>query len=355
MLGARPFYAEIAAGAAAFQRGPQGKTVFIRAVRRLLARFSPDLWEQDAHFNKVSALRGAVEEDIDAINRAKTEAALKKQIEAARKNALKLESEGMAELIPIAQIRRAAAWSHLAPFGRRKFMLLENADRMQEGARNALLKLLEEPPASLTITLTTARPGALLETIRSRLRPYRFVQRSAALESQLIQRLFDEQSDKSLGEYLDSFMPVSAEALRGLAAFLGASIAYRTAQILRRGSADLPDELVAFGKISAPIAEKAGLGRPEADIKTLTAVIMEHAAGFEPRSLFQRFLASLLSLVSQSAAESCGGGPNLGRDMWRVRAGEAAAAVGTYNQSPALALERLASAVPRDFARQFGA
>ena len=354
LLGSRPFYAEIVASAAAFQRDTTtGQTLFIHSTRKLLARFSPDLWEEDAKFNKISAYIVALGEDIDALKVAKTEAAVKKRVDSILKNALKLESEGMSDLIPIAQIRRAAYWSHLAPSGKRKFLLLENADRMQEGARNSLLKLLEEPPASLTIVLTSAREGVLLPTIRSRLRPYRFIQRPPELEAQVIQGLFHEESAKGIGAYLDSFLPVSTERLQALAAFLAASIALKTVRLLRRNALPLPEELVALGKISAPIAEKAGLGRPEDDTKTAIAKVIDGAGGFELRSLFLQFLSSLLALVSESAAGECTNTPNIGRDIWRTYTGEAANAVGTYNQSPALALERLMSALPDELVRNF--
>ena len=57
--------------------------------------------------------------------------------------------------------------------GARKVIVIGNAERMvpQEGAdaaANAFLKLLEEPPADVTIILTSSAPGALLPTIRSR-------------------------------------------------------------------------------------------------------------------------------------------------------------------------------------------
>ena len=55
----------------------------------------------------------------------------------------------------------------------RKVFIIGDAEQMvsQEGsdeAANALLKLLEEPPANTTIVLTSSEPGALLPTIRSR-------------------------------------------------------------------------------------------------------------------------------------------------------------------------------------------
>ena len=56
---------------------------------------------------------------------------------------------------------------------RRSVFVVGNAERMvaQEGAdmaANAFLKLLEEPPAGMTLILTTSEKGALLPTIRSR-------------------------------------------------------------------------------------------------------------------------------------------------------------------------------------------
>ena len=82
-------------------------------------------------------------------------------------------SEGTAGIfvyIVNAIVHRAAMSPAMA---RGKVFIIGDAERMvaQEGsefAANALLKLLEEPPADTTIVLTTSEPGALLPTIRSR-------------------------------------------------------------------------------------------------------------------------------------------------------------------------------------------
>ena len=52
--------------------------------------------------------------------------------------------------------------------GNRKFGVINDADRMNTEAQNALLKTLEEPPEDTTMILTTANPEALLPTTRSR-------------------------------------------------------------------------------------------------------------------------------------------------------------------------------------------
>jgi DNA polymerase-3 subunit delta' len=52
--------------------------------------------------------------------------------------------------------------------GRRRVMRVVAADMMNVAAQNALLKLLEEPPASVVWLLEVERDTALLETVRSR-------------------------------------------------------------------------------------------------------------------------------------------------------------------------------------------
>lgn len=55
-----------------------------------------------------------------------------------------------------------------------RVVVVRDAERVVEQAQNALLKMLEEPGASVLWILTTARPASLLATIRSRMVPVRF-------------------------------------------------------------------------------------------------------------------------------------------------------------------------------------
>ena len=52
--------------------------------------------------------------------------------------------------------------------GGRRVVIVDSADEMNTSASNALLKLLEEPPADVTLLLISHQPSALLPTIRSR-------------------------------------------------------------------------------------------------------------------------------------------------------------------------------------------
>ncbi|MBQ2697864.1 MAG: hypothetical protein IJF59_04225, partial [Clostridia bacterium] len=71
--------------------------------------------------------------------------------------------------LKVEQIRALRETARLAPMGgSRRVALIESADLMTPQAQNALLKLLEEPPAHLVFLLTAVRAGALLPTILSR-------------------------------------------------------------------------------------------------------------------------------------------------------------------------------------------
>lgn len=58
--------------------------------------------------------------------------------------------------------------------GRARIVIVREADELSVSAANALLKTLEEPPPRTHFVLLTAKPGELLDTIRSRTLPVRF-------------------------------------------------------------------------------------------------------------------------------------------------------------------------------------
>lgn len=55
-----------------------------------------------------------------------------------------------------------------------RFFIIDDAEKMNDAAANALLKTLEEPPATTYVFLITSRPDSLLPTIRSRCQTIRF-------------------------------------------------------------------------------------------------------------------------------------------------------------------------------------
>jgi len=77
--------------------------------------------------------------------------------------------------IKVDQVREAIDRAAYRPFeGRRRLVMVDEADALQSEAQNALLKTLEEPPAASVFVLITARPDVLLPTVRSRCQRIRF-------------------------------------------------------------------------------------------------------------------------------------------------------------------------------------
>jgi DNA polymerase-3 subunit delta' len=64
--------------------------------------------------------------------------------------------------------------------GKAKVFIIEEADKLNDAASNALLKTLEEPSANTHLILITARPASLFSTIRSRCQIVRFAPIAAA-------------------------------------------------------------------------------------------------------------------------------------------------------------------------------
>lgn len=73
------------------------------------------------------------------------------------------------------------------PFeGRLRAVIINEADALVSAAQNALLKTLEEPPSASVFMLVTARPDALLATVRSRCPRLRFQPLSADEVAQVL-------------------------------------------------------------------------------------------------------------------------------------------------------------------------
>jgi DNA polymerase-3 subunit delta' len=83
--------------------------------------------------------------------------------------------------IKIEQIRDVVERAGYRPFeGRRRVVIVDEADALVQAAQHALLKTLEEPPSASVFVLVSSMPDALLPTVRSRCPRLRFGPLSAA-------------------------------------------------------------------------------------------------------------------------------------------------------------------------------
>ncbi len=80
----------------------------------------------------------------------------------------------LSQVISVEQARELKKFFQLsAADGGRRVVIIDSADELNTAAANAILKVLEEPPAKTTLLLISHRPTGLLPTIRSRCRDLR--------------------------------------------------------------------------------------------------------------------------------------------------------------------------------------
>jgi DNA polymerase-3 subunit delta' len=161
--------------------------------------------------------------------------------------------------------------------GGRRVVIVDCADEMNVNAANALLKMLEEPPARTTLLLISHRPSGLLPTIRSRCRTLRLSPLSA------------EDMSRAL-EQAGAAMPGNAGHLTALAAgSVGAAL-----RLTALGGLDLYAELIAL------LATLPRLDRPRA--LALAEAAAQRGAGDRFELLLDLIDTALARLARTGAA-----------------------------------------------------
>src|SRR5262249_42880354 len=131
--------------------------------------------------------------------------------------------------IVVDDVREAIAFLRLTPSeGGWRVLIIDGAEDMNRNAANALLKVLEEPPARAILLLVSQAPGRLLPTIRSRCRKLEL----PSLPGEVVDQLLARQ------------LPDLAEADRRLAAALSEGSIGRAATLAQADGVKLYRELV---------------------------------------------------------------------------------------------------------------
>ena len=201
----RPFRPEIRAAYELFtrQRTDFSRCFFIRTVRRVLLQYhssiasfhkesagvrKSELLEGDGTvFSAASAIDGILLEIEKSSGFDENTAALADSVmQLLTDQVLSVGKKTAGATID--EIRAIQDW--LQEGTEEKAVIFENAEDYTEGAKNSLLKLLEEPPAHSHLILVSSRPGRLLETILSRVRKFTFPELTASAVSAFILRYF---------------------------------------------------------------------------------------------------------------------------------------------------------------------
>ena len=174
-------------------------------------------------------------------------------------------------LIKLGQVRTLIQSSHYLPSeAPKKIFILTAASFMKEAA-NSLLKVLEEPPATVHLILLAENPGELLPTIRSRCATVRLgalpVEEIEMLladrrpdvpqqQRNLIARLSQGAAGKALGFDLAAYIAARADAL-----------------LLLRNAAAEPDHTVLFKMTETYRAGAEGQQKTSALLRTLSLLL----------------------------------------------------------------------------------
>ena len=196
LLGGRYFLQDIVACGESlrYNRKDASRFLYIRALRKLLRRFDPVLWEgEETKLSKVIEHLGTLQEIAEELTpgpELPAESKLEKTLERALASSEKVCATLVTDNIPVNMVRRATYWAHMTTQAARKVIIIENAEAMQESSRNALLKVLEEPPRGVYFVLITPRRGAVIPTILSRTRSYSLRERGLDETQSVLERIF---------------------------------------------------------------------------------------------------------------------------------------------------------------------
>ncbi len=349
LFGARSLPEEISVAKEFLFRLPSQSSAyfFLRSLGKLGARFNPALWaSEESKLGKASALVESMNEAADRIDPATIGTQLApetvKAVESAYSDALALEL--LAPEAPVFMLRNMRIWAQLAPMGKRRTVILENADKMQDSARNAMLKILEEPPDTVRFILLTSRRASMLATVISRARIYSFKPRDGETSALILQRVLktDERAD-SLKAFYESRMPFSPVQARSLAEKMIGAILIDTGWER--------EELGEYGQSLVDLASDS-----KQDVASVLDEASQQTKGFGARDKamagsFVRFLRAMTTVFSELLRESAGNKPLLaGIDRWSARVREAAIQFGSYNRNPDFLARLLAESFKDDMA-----
>lgn len=181
---------------------------------------------------------------------------------------------GLARNISVDQVRSLGDLLAVTPsMGPWRAIVIDAADDLEASAANALLKMLEEPPANTLFFLVSHAPGRLLPTIRSRCRRLDFGKLGDDAMTSLLSRYLPGENPARLIEFATgSIGRALAIAELDLAPLEGEAVA-----ILRQGDPDNSRR----SKLASALGPKAAAERYAAFLELVPGLIASEALALD--------------------------------------------------------------------------
>jgi DNA polymerase-3 subunit delta' len=184
---------------------------------------------------------------------------------------------GLARNISVDQIRSLQALLSVTPsMSPWRAIVIDSVDDLEASAANALLKMLEEPPAHTVFFLVSHAPGRLLPTIRSRCRRLDFGRLDNEVMTSLLSRSLPSEKPAAIAQLVD-FAEGSIGRGIDIAALDLAPLESEAQAILREGD---PDNL-RRSKLASALGTKAAAERYAAFLQLVPGLLAREAVGLE--------------------------------------------------------------------------
>ena len=187
----------------------------------------------------------------------------------------KEKGDGLARNISVKQVRQLGEFLSLTPsLSPWRAIVLDCADDLEGSAANALLKMLEEPPANTLFFLVSHAPGRLLPTIRSRCRRLDFGKLSNDAMTSLLSRSLHEINSSDIARLVE-FAGGSVGRALAIAKLDLAPLESEALAILRQGDPDNARR----SKLASALGTKAAAERYAAFLDLVPGLIAGEAVG----------------------------------------------------------------------------
>jgi len=182
---------------------------------------------------------------------------------------------GLARNISVDQVRSLSGFLSVTPsLSPRRAIVIDAADDLEASAANALLKMLEEPPANTLFFLVSHAPGRLLPTIRSRCRRLDFERLGDDAMTSLLRRSLSNETQADLDRII-TFAEGSIGRALDIAALDLTPLEKEAQAIIREGDPDNARR----SKLAGALGSKSASDRYAAFIELVPGLLARETIG----------------------------------------------------------------------------